>query len=215
MIAFPDWRTTCPELDRLRQGLVTIQTEVRQTHGLPGWFDLRQRANDEHAADWCIFPLYLFDKLNIDNVAAMPETCAILEQIPGLRSAAISRLGPGTEIRPHRGPPEVSNFIIRVLFGVEVKGECVIRIDGDERLLREGEPLMFDDLMTHESLNRSGNHRSVLIIDLDRPTPLPLDLVEPDWEQRSASWPRGWEEVGAAGRYLPVPDLRSGLQALR
>ncbi len=210
MIPFPDWRALRPELELLRRGSPTIQAEARAIQGQPGWFDLRQRGNDEHGADWCIFPLYLFDKLNLDNSAAMPGTCDLLARIPHLRSAAISRIGPGTEIQPHQGPPEISTFILRVLMGLDVRGECVIRIGDEERPLVEGELLMFDDLLFHQSFNRSGAHRSVLIIDIDRPPPLPLELVEAPWAERSASWPRGWEEVGAAGRYIPVEDFARG-----
>lgn len=210
MTPFPDWRAVSPELELLWKGSATIQAEAAAIQGQAGWFDLRRRDCDEHGADWCVFPIYLFDKLNLDNSAALPATCDLLARIPSLRSAAISRIGPGTEIQLHQGPPEISTFILRVLMGLDVRGECVIRIADEERPVLEGELLMFDDLMFHQSFNRSGAHRCVLILDLDRPQPLPLDLVEAPWAERAAGWPRGWEEVGAAGRYVPVEDFARG-----
>ena len=211
---FPDWQVVCPELAILADETALIRAEALRVQALPGWFSHHQRADYEHDADWRIFPIYLFDRINADNVGRMPHTSALLARIPCLRAALLSYLGPQGEIRPHRGPPEISNFILRCHLGLSVPDGCAIQIHGEVRPIQEGTWLVFDDLLEHSSINPSSQGRLVLLCDIARPGPPPLPLTEPPWSERSKSWPLGWEEIGAAGRYIPVPDFAHGLATL-
>lgn len=214
MTPFPPWRLLYPELQGLLDALPRIRAELA---GIPldRWFDLRRRPRDEHGLDWRILPLYLFDRVERRNLRDLPATTRALAALPGLLAATFSRLGPGAEIGPHSGPPEQSNHFLRALVGLDVPGDCALRIGEEERPLREGEILLFDDLLVHESLNRTDRARTVLILDLTRPPPLPLALPLPPWEERVRSWPEGWQEIGAWGDFEAVRAFGEALDLAR
>lgn len=94
-----------------------------ELHGLP-WFDWPEEALYGSSTDWKVFPLaYTFPADGsvptrwLDKpCAAMPKTAALLRGIPGIRTALISRLGPGSELEPHQGWAALANHVIRCHF---------------------------------------------------------------------------------------------------
>eukprot|EP00465_Bigelowiella_longifila_P004612 CAMPEP_0185255342 /NCGR_PEP_ID=MMETSP1359-20130426/4361_1 /TAXON_ID=552665 /ORGANISM="Bigelowiella longifila, Strain CCMP242" /LENGTH=425 /DNA_ID=CAMNT_0027839147 /DNA_START=149 /DNA_END=1423 /DNA_ORIENTATION=+ len=88
---------------------------------------------------------------------AMPELTAILSNITEFKScvvvlgvcdAYISRLTPGTHIKPHCGP---TNLRIRTHLGIDVPEDCFIRVaDSLPSRMSEGGFFVFDDAYEHE-----------------------------------------------------------------
>src|SRR5262245_43896033 len=95
---FPDWRNVCPELEVLKDNGGTIAAELSAVLDSPGWFDWVQKDLYESDGDWSVFTLFGFDKINLESVERLPRTCALLAQIPSLKTAIFSRLAPYSAI---------------------------------------------------------------------------------------------------------------------
>lgn len=130
-----------------------------------------------------------------ENCARCPRTAALLREIPGLYTAFFSVLDPRQVIVPHWG---YYKGILRYHLGVvipndNVDGACWLRVNDDRSQnaqrdtsaivngevyhWHEGEGIVFDDNYLHDAANGSDQVRVVLWLDLRRPMPLPLDLL--------------------------------------
>ena len=65
-------------------------------------------------------------------------------------------------------------------------GDCALRVGGQSRRWREGEPFVFDDTVEHEAWNNTGGTRTVLLFDFLRPGRTMADLDEPPPEVAAA-----------------------------
>lgn len=106
-----------------------------------------------------------------------PETMRILERVPGLMTAAFSLLGPGKRLPPHRGPYK---GLLRVHLGLlvpEPREACWIRVNQQQAHWQEGKCMVFDDSFQHDVHNQTEGRRVVLFLDVERPLPWPLSLI--------------------------------------
>jgi len=126
--------------------------------------------------NWNVFMLELLGRRPERNRARCPDTCAALQQVPGILQAFFSVLEPGKSVPLHDGP-----YIgyLRYHLGVRVPKDDppLIRVAGREYVWKDGEGVMFDDSWPHEVVNRSREPRVVLVVDLPRPLPLVPRLV--------------------------------------
>jgi ornithine lipid ester-linked acyl 2-hydroxylase len=134
---------------------------------------------------WDVFGLYAFGDRIHENCALCPETSRIVENIPGLITAAFSSLKPKTHIKPHVGyrytydngtltRSELNNTVLRCHLGLIVPATytaigCAIRIGDEFRNWEEGKCLVFEDTVEHEAWNRSQGKRVILLIDFTKP----------------------------------------------
>lgn len=150
---------------------------------------------------------------NAENCARCPETMAILDSIPGVTSAAFSRLLPGTHLWPHR----CNNTRLRCHLGLIVVEGCGIRVDGMVRGWEEGKCLAFSARHLHEAWNRNTLPRTVLLFDVDPATldfPIenaaiprtPAEVASGLWLKTRYTVRKNWEQVRAAAGYPVVPD---------
>ena len=98
-----------------------------------------------------------------------PKTMKVLNEIPHLRNAFFSILGPNYHIPHHRG---VTKGLIRchlALIVPERRDECVMKVSDQICEWEEGRCLVFDDTYGHEVWNATDQERVVLLIDVDRP----------------------------------------------
>jgi len=124
---------------------------------------------------WKSFFLYVGGQEVPDHARVCPQTMRGLQKIPGLINAFFSILGPGTHIPAHRGPYA---GILRYHLGIMIpEGDVGIRVDQEVCRWREGQSLFFDDSFEHEAWNRSDTARVILFVDLVRPLPFPLSLL--------------------------------------
>ena len=68
--------------------------------------------------------------------ALCPQTVALLKRVPGVRTALLSKLGPGTVLGAHRGWADLSNHILRTHLGLIVPGDgaqCGTWVQGEVR----------------------------------------------------------------------------------
>lgn len=121
------------------------------------------------AGQWQTFFLWGYGVRSDENAARCPRTAALVEQIPGLRSAFFSILSPGTEIPPHTG---VTKALITAHLGLDIpkdRQNCQIRIDDDWHSWEEGKTLIFDDVYEHEVRNHTNQERIILLMHIERP----------------------------------------------
>jgi aspartate beta-hydroxylase len=133
-------------------------------------------ANDQR--DWRIFVLKAYGVACERNMAACPRLAAIVAANPRVLSASISFMAPGKRIPAHRGP---FRGVVRFYLGLSVPRRAdgspaaVLKVDGREYRVGDGEWLLWDDTYSHEVLNDSDEVRSVLLLDVRR-RDMPFDM---------------------------------------
>ena len=115
---------------------------------------------------WGVYGLIAFGERIEAALRACPQTASVLHRVPGLTTAGFSRMAPGTHIKPHTGWVRT---VYRLHLGLVVPTGCALRVGTETRQWREGESLIFDDTVEHEAWNRSGESRTVLLLDFLRP----------------------------------------------
>lgn len=130
---------------------------------------------------WEAFFFYRHGQRYDDNHARCPRTSAVLDsldlcRIPGQTPEILfSVLAPGTHILPHHG---VTNTRCVMHLPLVVPEDCALHlVDRGVHHWREGELVMFDDTFLHESWNRSGSVRIIVLMDCWNPD---LTRVERD-----------------------------------
>lgn len=136
---------------------------------------------------WTVFPLcYCFPAHDVSQRTWVdqtrhfcPKTCALLESILGdtLRTALFSQLRPQTTLEAHTGWADLANSVLRLHIPLIVPDPflCGTWVDGCVETHQVGRPLLFDDAKIHRAFNYSSHQsRIVLIVDLARPSSLPL-----------------------------------------
>jgi aspartate beta-hydroxylase len=131
----------------------------------------RESERIERTGDWDVAFFYERGRRREEVCEACPVTTRGIETMPAMRTAGgliyVSRMRPGTHIRPHRGP---TNLRLRCHLGITVPdGDCALRVGDDTRQWQEGQCLVFDDYLEHEAWNHTGQDRIVLIVDLWHP----------------------------------------------
>ncbi len=126
---------------------------------------------------WKTFFLYGYGFKAKLGVEMCPRTAALMEQIPGMKTAMFSILSPRKHILDHRGPYK---GVLRYHLGLIVPTDaeaCRIRVGEDIRHWQEGKSMIFDDTFNHEVWNDTDQTRVVLFVDVLRPLPFPESLI--------------------------------------
>lgn len=144
-----NWRTIRAEFEKLTP------------HDLMPWPE-----KDLYNQGWDVFGLWAVDQRLEKNCDLCPQTAAILETIPGLTMGGFSALAPGTRIEPHVG---YTSTVLRCHLGLDVPGDCALRVGGETRAWEEGKCLIFDDTVEHSAWNLGVRTRIVLLIDFVKP----------------------------------------------
>jgi beta-hydroxylase len=156
---------------------------------------------------WKSYFLYGFGKRSVANCIRCPITAAALSRIPNLVTAFFSILAPGKHVPRHRG---VYKGLIRTHLGVKVPepDRCRMEIGGQTMRWREGEAVTFDDAYEHEVWHEGTEDRVVLLIDVMRPLPRHVHLLNrallaavaaspyvTDGAKNQAEWERRFERL--------------------
>jgi beta-hydroxylase len=113
---------------------------------------------------WNVYGLYGIDgKLNEKNAEQCPNTVAIIETIPKMRTAGFSMLAPGSRISPHKG---YTDEVLRCHLGLVVPGgDCHLRVEKTTYTWKVGKAFVFDDGLLHEAWNLTDSPRYILLVD--------------------------------------------------
>ena len=215
---FFDWRTTFPSLEPILQNVQQIQLEWENVVDLPETIDSPETSYDSTSQTWKNFWLVHSFPANIselttwmvNNCQLVPKTAALLKQIPGIRDAFFSQLGPGVVLDEHYGYADQSNYVLRCHIPLILPNEknnekedqkekkkdedededeekerelgsnketrpCYIEVEGERRYHALNNAIVFDDSRLHSAGNLSSHQgRTVLIIDIDRPSHVKL-----------------------------------------
>jgi aspartate beta-hydroxylase len=174
-----------PDGLRLQSAWREIRDEAtavaRQLDSVPRFHDIMPEqapisANDRR--DWRLFILKAYGTPIRRNMAQCPRLAQLVSRMPDVLSASLSFLAPGKHIPPHRGPFRgVLRFYMPLAMPRDERGNpaAVLRINGENHRMVEGECLLWDDTYVHEVWNRSDDVRSALLLDVRRHG-MPLDM---------------------------------------
>ena len=119
--------------------------------------------------NWKTESFFFWTRANRIMIDMFPKTYQIIKQVPGLVSASINLLEPGSKIIPHYGD---TNAIYRGHLGLKIPAAlplCGFRVQDETRPWEEGKFLIFLDAYTHEAFNNSDQKRYILLLDVLRP----------------------------------------------
>lgn len=107
----------------------------------------------------------------------LPATLRLVQEVPGLQSALLSSFPPGMHLPAHRGP---NKGVLRYHLGIvvpEPAGACGLRVGDRTVAYAEGRSILFDDTYEHEAWNHTSGERISLFLEVRRPLPGPLRLL--------------------------------------
>lgn len=137
-----------------------------------GQSNLAQWRELNNSTSWSAYHLYRAGERLQEACDRCPATAALVEALPLARipghapEVFFSVLQPGTHIPPHFG---LGNYKLAMHLPLILPGNCSIRVGNETREWEAGKCLIFDDSFQHEAWNRSGEPRTVLILDVWHP----------------------------------------------
>jgi len=176
-------RTLEENFSVIKAELMALHREADNRWGKVGSAD-RGNENSTHDADlvssgeWQEIVLLGDTAKCADNCLRCPETTRILRGLPHalecanmqLGESLLSRLKPGTQLRPHCGP---TNMRLTCHLGLEVPDGCEITCGGETRTWEEGRCIVFDDSFEHEVRHSGSELRTVLLVNFWHPALTP------------------------------------------
>ena len=159
-----------PELQVLRDNWTIIRDEVKVLneqgqlrHGTGVAFSSFYK--DDR---WRRFYLTWYGRQYSEAKEYLPQTLKMIEGIPSVNAALITRLNPGKTLRAHRDPFSVS---LRYHLGLITPNSdlCKLTVDGESYSWRDGEDVIFDETFVHDAANESDQERLILFCDIQRP----------------------------------------------
>jgi len=133
-------------------------------------------AND--ARDWRMFIMQAYGHPIPQNLARCPTLDRLIKNSPDVLSASLSFLAPGKHVPAHRGPFRgiLRGYLVLAMPKcADGSPAAVLKLNGQEYRLHEGEFMLWDDTFEHEVWNDSNDVRAVLLLDIRR-RDLPLSL---------------------------------------
>jgi aspartyl/asparaginyl beta-hydroxylase (cupin superfamily) len=182
--AFYDMDVTAPELRRVDAAYDEIWGEVQavmpRLGDMPLYHDVDESQREISGRDpgnWRVLFLHHWGANGpLPNAALCPRTVELIRSVPGVLQAFVSILEPGKSVPAHRGPT-LGTLRYHMALKVPEKNPPAIRVKDQRYTWKVGESVLFDDSLEHEVYNESDDTRVVLIIDVMRPLPFHLNLV--------------------------------------
>lgn len=180
---FYDIETTSPQLREFDENYEAIRAEIvpllDRRDDMPRYHELdplQKFISAGSAERWNVFMFYSVGKPFEENLKACPKIAEILGRVPNLFQAFVSILDPKKSIPAHEGP---YLGYLRYHLGIKIpqNNPPSIRVRDQIHTWEEGESILFDDSWEHEVTNNSDSDRAVLIVDIFRPLPFHLDLM--------------------------------------
>ena len=118
---------------------------------------------------WQSFFLWGYGYRSDVNCERCPKTAALVEKIPGLKTAMFSIHAPGIHIPRHKG---VTKGMVVCHLGLTVpknRENCRMRVADETCHWSEGKAFVFDDTYPHEVWNDTDEDRVILLLQVERP----------------------------------------------
>jgi len=126
-----------------------------------------------YGGSWLVAPLFMSSHIEgiedcfAKNQALCPESTKVLRSIPGVTAAAFSWMEPNCHIYGHKDVKAIN--VLRAHLPLEVPAGAAFRVGEDLHEWREGNSLLFDGYIDHETGNRGHQRRVVLLVDAALP----------------------------------------------
>ena len=168
---FPDAQRFTANWQQIREEALTVAQDLRN---IPRFHEIMSEqtsisAND--ARDWRMFIMQAYGQPIARNLARCPQLAQLIASSPDVLSASLSFLAPGKQVPAHRGPFRgILRGYLVLSMPKRADGEpaAVLKVDGREYRLNEGEFMLWDDTFEHEVWNDSDQVRTVLLLDIRR-----------------------------------------------
>ena len=165
---FYDYKEVYPYLDELKMNKDGIKNEVLNIIN-DDWKVWPEKYLYQNNNGWKVLPFYGFGFWIENNCQKCPLIYSIIKKIPGLKTASLSRLTPGTKLEPHRGWAKLSNYVLRCQYGIICGPDCILGCENDVVEVTENKIIVFDDSKLHYAQNNGPDDRIILILDIERP----------------------------------------------
>ena len=161
--------------DVLKANFDTIRNEYDDVARTKSDYDTSGGEHKLHKGEWDWHSYIQKGQKNPRFRDHCPKTCEILDSIPGLMTnipfaySFFSTLHPDASIGAHTGP---CNLRLRCHFPLYVPkddSDIGLRVAGQTKRWKEGEPMVFDDSFVHDAWNRGRSERVVLLFDFWHP----------------------------------------------
>lgn len=168
---FPDAERFTAQWRQIREEALTVAHDL---HNIPRFHEImiqQESISANDARDWRMFIMKAYGQPIARNLARCPTLAALIASSPDVLSASLSFLAPGKQVPPHRGP---FRGILRGYLVLDMPKRAdgvpaaVLKVDGREYRLHEGEFMLWDDTFEHEVWNDSAQVRTVLLLDIRR-----------------------------------------------
>jgi aspartate beta-hydroxylase/beta-hydroxylase len=182
---FFDIGETCKELNIIDYNFDTIEAELQQIlrhpEAIPKYHEVDPlqydiSAKKSPASSWKTYMIYLMGEFSSTAETQCPQTCDLLNRVPGIYQSFFSILEPRKEIPLHNG---MYRGYLRYHLALEVPktNPPSLIIKNISYMWEKKQSVLFDDSWQHEVLNKSDERRIVLVIDIYRPMPYLPDKV--------------------------------------
>ncbi|GAB7540313.1 aspartyl/asparaginyl beta-hydroxylase domain-containing protein [Burkholderia sp. 3C] len=168
---FPDARRFTAAWRTLRDEALDVARDLPR---IPRFHEIMREQADisaNDARDWRMFILQAYGVGFEKNRVRCPALAAIVDATPDVLSASLSFLAPGKHIPPHRGPFRGvlrGYLVLSMPKRDDGSPAAVLKIDGRDHRLDDGQFLLWDDTFEHEVWNDSDSVRIVLLLDIRR-----------------------------------------------
>ncbi|MCS6819895.1 MAG: aspartyl/asparaginyl beta-hydroxylase domain-containing protein [Chitinophagales bacterium] len=162
---FPELQILSNNWQVIREELFAYESKYGPLHGLSTYSPPDTSDNSPWSNLYLENFLWRFHK----NRKHFPQTCNIINKIPGITFAAFAALNPNGSLKPHYGD---TNAVIRCHLGLKIPADhpiCGIRVGDEERGWKEGEILLFSEAHLHSVWNNSKERRYIFCIDIIHP----------------------------------------------
>ncbi|MTD06205.1 aspartyl/asparaginyl beta-hydroxylase domain-containing protein [Serratia sp. YC16] len=168
---FPDAERFTAQWRQIREEALAVAHDL---HNIPRFHEImiqQESISANDARDWRMFIMKAYGQPIARNLARCPALAALIASSPDVLSASLSFLAPGKQVPPHRGP---FRGILRGYLVLDMPKRAdgvpaaVLKVDGREYRLHEGEFMLWDDTFEHEVWNDSAQVRTVLLLDIRR-----------------------------------------------
>jgi len=173
-----DKKTFFPESHHLERNWHVITEELKNvisaSSNIPKLHNVDKvhfRVSFDNGPAWRTIILKAYDGWFTDNCQKFPQTFELLKNISSVETVMINILEPHLIIPPHTGK---FSGVIRYQLGLSIPkdGQCYLVVNGERYYWKDGEGVLFDDTFFHSVENDTDEYRSVLLLDIKKPSPV-------------------------------------------
>ncbi|WP_100551355.1 aspartyl/asparaginyl beta-hydroxylase domain-containing protein [Caedibacter taeniospiralis] len=176
---FLDSKKVFPDSKILEDHFDEIKEEIDQlvsTRNLTAYKDIDPIRAKEVSENWKLYYVSFMWQINPHAQKDCPKLLELIKGMPDPINVTIAVLEPGVCLAAHQGPYA---GILRYHLGITIpkNNPPFIRVSDKTYTWKMGESIIIDDRYDHEVTNHSDSIRVILMVDIMRPMPFPLNYL--------------------------------------